>query len=280
MNTNCVFTVLHIHACVPPPPTHLHKVASCLVTCSIFFPMAAKALQTLSLLPVTVTSLRDEQRIMNHHTKQTSDMHHRTQITMETDTHHMDHCWTHHHGNRQTLRIITDHHGNRHYGSQITMEQTHTIWVITDHHGNRHTSYGSSWNTYNHKNRRPPRTHYHETNMMDDHGTNRYINMEHCRSSPPRAYRATKGRWPYPPISCGSISTWHVCNMEYSWWNQDMHTPRSCGWELTKGPQSHLVWFRQATLSAMLCSVEDGNASDECHGNMHDTAVELLPVQL
>ena len=188
-------------------------------------------------------------------------MHHRTQITMETDTHHMDHCWTHHHGNRQTLRIITDHHGNR------------------------HTSYGSSWNTCNHKNRRPPRTHYHhhETSMMDDHGTNRYINMEHCRPSPPRAYRATKGRWPYPPISCGSISTWCVCNMEYSWWNQDMHTPRSCGWELTKGPQSHLVWFRQATLSAMLCSVEDGNTSDECHGNqhnMHDTAVGQLPVQL
>ena len=33
----------------------------------------------------------------------------------------------------------------------------------------------------------------------------------------------------------------------------------------------------------MLSSVEDGNTSDECHGNqhnMHDTAVGQLPVQL
>jgi len=30
------------------------------MSCSIFFPMAAKALQTLSLLPVTVTSLSEE----------------------------------------------------------------------------------------------------------------------------------------------------------------------------------------------------------------------------
>ena len=143
-------------------------------------------------------------------------MHHRTQITMETDTQYGSQITMEtdrHYGSSQTTMEtdimdhrppwkqtlwITDHHGNR-----------HTIWVITDHHGNRHTSYGSSWNTYNHKNRRPPRTHYHhhETNVMDDNGTNRYINMEHCRSSPPRAYRATKGRWPYPPISCGSIST-------------------------------------------------------------------------
>ena len=141
----CVFTVLHIHACVPPPPTHLHKVASCLVTCSIFFPMAAKALQTLSLLPVTVTSL--QRWAKDNESPYKTDIRYASQNTdHHGNTHPMDHCWTRHHGNRHTI-WVTDHHGNRHYGSQITMEtdthhmghhrspwkQTHIIWIIMEH---------------------------------------------------------------------------------------------------------------------------------------------------
>ena len=161
MNTNWMFTVLHIHFGVSHPPTH-----STLVTCSIFFPMAAKALQTLSLLPVTVTSLHKWPKEHSHHrspqsTKrslQTSDMYKQT-----------DH----------QIKVITEHR---------------LSWKV--HHMDLHT-------TYHHGHTSPWKQTWWITMETTD------IIMEQCRSLP-RAYRATKGRWPYPSISCGSISTWHV----------------------------------------------------------------------
>ena len=98
-------------------------------------------------------------------------MHHRTQITMEThilwiiaehitmetDTHHMDHRppWkqTHHmdhHRSPWKQTDIMDHH-------RPPWKQT--LW-ITDHHGNRHTPYGSSQITMET-----------DTHHMDHHGT-------------------------------------------------------------------------------------------------------------
>ena len=146
-------------------------------------------------------------------------------ITMETDTSYGS---SHRHGIRDIIWIIVQH--------RLSCIVHHMN--ITDHHGNRHTDIMDHHGTLiimgtginDHQEQITIKT-----DTMDDHGNNRYHNMEHCRPSSPRAYRATwstadhhhqglielqrvGGQTLLSP--CGSISTWHMCVIwsSDSWW--------------------------------------------------------------
>ena len=156
MNTNCMFTVLHVHVCISHQPTHVH---STLVPAQFSSQWQQKLYRHCLCCPSLWQACTNEQgntAIMDHHRaqrdryKRTTDMHQQRspwkQTTdMESTWIIMEHLTTgmmDHHGNRHD-----GHHGNRHDGSP--WKQTWWITMETDmmdHHGalnNRHD--GSPW---------------------------------------------------------------------------------------------------------------------------------------
>lgn len=105
-----------------------------------------------------------------------------------------------------------------HCATQIIMHST-----SYEHHRSpwkqTHRHHGSSWNTYYHGNRHlwSSRTDHHQ-NRHDEWSWEQQIlsYMEHCRPSSPRAYWATKGRWPNP-----SISLWLHKHLTCVLWSSD-----------------------------------------------------------